>query len=220
MFDDGDLTIRELEKLTGFPSRSIHHYISRGLIPNPEGKGPAARYGREHLLRLRLIKEADAAGFKIDQRLQEALDGLSLEEMEQLVAMAQGAAPEDIRTFGEWLMTGDWRSDRRKPSARALESRMPSTAAMLRTEALYEASPMAAARDEGRADGDGSRGRRFEKPRPRARRTSGEPESWERVRFGDEVEIAWRQPTRDPRLRRRLAELLRQAQRLFESDED
>ena len=51
-------TIRELEELTGFSARSIHHYISRGLLPGAQGSGPAARYGKEHLLRLKLIEQA------------------------------------------------------------------------------------------------------------------------------------------------------------------
>lgn len=183
-----ELTIRELEKLSGYSSRSIHHYISRALLPNASGSGPAARYGRQHLLRLKLIEQAKGAGFKVDQRLQELLGGLSLEEMEQLLA--------DSRAFGEWLTAGDWRADSNRPSAKkVLASRLPSTAAMLRGDSTAAKPPVA--REESVEYGSAER--------------------WERRRFGDSVEISWRESEADAELQRKVKELLRQAAKLLGS---
>jgi DNA-binding transcriptional MerR regulator len=42
----------------GFSVRTIHWYTSSGVLPRPEGRGPAAIYGDEHILILRKIKRA------------------------------------------------------------------------------------------------------------------------------------------------------------------
>jgi len=197
------LTIRDLQKLSGYSARSIHHYISRSLLPNPDGSGPAARYGRQHLLRLKLIEHAKGSGFKVDQRLQELLDGLSLAEMEELVALAEGVAPEDIRTFGEWLMTGEWRPDRRKPAAKSLAGRLPSTAALLKLgqPSVADSADAASFAEESFASYSAYPG--------------DEPERWERVRFGDSVEISWRQSDGDPTSERKVKQLLDKAAKIF-----
>jgi DNA-binding transcriptional MerR regulator len=46
----------ELEVETGFPSRTIRFYVSRGLLPPAHGRGPTATYDRGHLLRLKAIQ--------------------------------------------------------------------------------------------------------------------------------------------------------------------
>lgn len=53
---DESLTIEELSQRTGIPVRRIRFYVSRGLLPHPKGRGPAACYTREHLERLRQIQ--------------------------------------------------------------------------------------------------------------------------------------------------------------------
>jgi DNA-binding transcriptional MerR regulator len=47
--------MNELAKLTGLTPRTIRFYIHEGLLPPPEGGGPAAAYTAEHRDRLALI---------------------------------------------------------------------------------------------------------------------------------------------------------------------
>lgn len=56
MQEELHLSIEELAEQTDIPVRTIRYYISEGLLPGPEGRGKAAAYGEEHLLRLRLIR--------------------------------------------------------------------------------------------------------------------------------------------------------------------
>ncbi|MCX2727538.1 helix-turn-helix domain-containing protein [Thermomicrobium sp. 4228-Ro] len=51
------LSIHELAERSGVPPRRIRYYVAKGLLPPPLGRGPSARYGRQHLERLRAIKE-------------------------------------------------------------------------------------------------------------------------------------------------------------------
>jgi DNA-binding transcriptional MerR regulator len=51
-----DMTIEELSERTDTPVRTIRFYISEELLPGPRGRGKAATYDEEHLLRLRLIR--------------------------------------------------------------------------------------------------------------------------------------------------------------------
>lgn len=48
-------TIEELERLSGYPARTIRYYIARGLLQPAYGRGPTATYDRDHLMRLKYI---------------------------------------------------------------------------------------------------------------------------------------------------------------------
>jgi DNA-binding transcriptional MerR regulator len=51
-------TIRELSEMTGVSVRSIRKYIQLGLLPRATGRTSSARYGNQHVLRLRAITQA------------------------------------------------------------------------------------------------------------------------------------------------------------------
>ncbi|MBX3031737.1 MAG: MerR family transcriptional regulator [Chloroflexi bacterium] len=53
---DPALSIAELASLAGVTPRTIRYYVSVGLLPAPDVAGRAARYGQEHLDRVRLVK--------------------------------------------------------------------------------------------------------------------------------------------------------------------
>jgi DNA-binding transcriptional MerR regulator len=81
------LTLEDLAERVGVPVRTIRFYIAEGLLPSPEGRGKAASYGEEHLLRLRLIRRL------VDQRVplaeqRERLSHLSLDDVRSLLAEA------------------------------------------------------------------------------------------------------------------------------------
>ena len=53
-----NLTISELERRSGVPRYTIHHYVKKGLLPPPiKTSKTMAYYGPSHLERLRLIRE-------------------------------------------------------------------------------------------------------------------------------------------------------------------
>ncbi len=51
-----DLTLEELAEQAGVTVRTIRFYITEGLLTGPGGRGKAASYGEDHLLRLKLIR--------------------------------------------------------------------------------------------------------------------------------------------------------------------
>jgi DNA-binding transcriptional MerR regulator len=53
---DSGYAITDLASLAGVTQRTIRYYISVGLLPAPDQAGRAARYGDDHLQRIRLIR--------------------------------------------------------------------------------------------------------------------------------------------------------------------
>ena len=52
--------VSELAEKAGVTKRTIHYYISKGLLLPPEGSGVNSLYNDEHLDRIRLIKKLQA----------------------------------------------------------------------------------------------------------------------------------------------------------------
>ena len=52
--------ISELANKAGVTKRTIHYYISKGLLLPPEGNGVNSLYNDEHLQRILLIKKLQA----------------------------------------------------------------------------------------------------------------------------------------------------------------
>jgi DNA-binding transcriptional MerR regulator len=53
---DTGYAITDLASLAGVTPRTIRYYVSVGLVPAPTQAGRAARYGDDHLARIRLIR--------------------------------------------------------------------------------------------------------------------------------------------------------------------
>jgi DNA-binding transcriptional MerR regulator len=81
---DTTYTIQELTEQTGVPRRTVHFYSQQGVLPPPSGAGLGARYGEEHLLRLKLVPLLRRQGLRLDD-IRERFSALSLEEMRQLL---------------------------------------------------------------------------------------------------------------------------------------
>ena len=96
-------TITELNRKTGIARRTIHYYIKEKLIPPATGSGGGARYNDEHVIRLNLIKEMQKTHLKL-YGIREALDGLSVSQMEDLYLRAKkGIPPWDTESLESWL---------------------------------------------------------------------------------------------------------------------
>src|SRR4051812_49361086 len=66
--------------------RNVRAYRSRGLIPPPELRGRKGYYGRDHVVRLELVRELKEKGF-------------NLEAISQLVERAPGEALDQVLDF-------------------------------------------------------------------------------------------------------------------------
>src|SRR4051794_26403139 len=66
------LTLQDLAQAVGVPERTIRYYIAEGLLPPPSGRGKAAFYTEEHLLRLRLVRKLSERRVPLaEQRVQQ-----------------------------------------------------------------------------------------------------------------------------------------------------
>ncbi|HEX2031085.1 MAG TPA: MerR family transcriptional regulator [Actinomycetota bacterium] len=80
------MTIDELARLTGTTTRNIRAYQTRGLLRPPDVRGRRGLYGEEHVARLRLIRDMQAAGFNLRaiKRLLELVPAGAAEEAVRL----------------------------------------------------------------------------------------------------------------------------------------
>jgi DNA-binding transcriptional MerR regulator len=92
---DTTYTIQELTEHTGVPRRTVHFYSQQGVLPPPSGAGLGARYGEEHLLRLKLVPLLRRQGLRLDD-IRERFAALTLEEMRGLLS----AKPSPARPPG------------------------------------------------------------------------------------------------------------------------
>lgn len=116
-----ELTIEELAERVAVPVRTIRFYITEGLLPGPGGRGKAAVYGEEHLLRLQLIRRL------VDQHLplkeiRERLSALSISDVRAILAEEQ-RQEEAVRQGGQALSPREYVSNL---LARAKLARTPS----------------------------------------------------------------------------------------------
>jgi DNA-binding transcriptional MerR regulator len=85
-------SLADLARLADVTPRTIRYYIAQGLLPSPEGSGPAARYGEGHLARLRLIRKLQRQHLP----LAEIRARLEVLPDEQVVALAAESDTEAV----------------------------------------------------------------------------------------------------------------------------
>lgn len=98
----------DLCRLTGMPRQAIHFYIQQGLVPPGHKTGRnTARYGEQHVDRIRVVKELQADRFMPLKAIRAVLDGRDdeftpaqrslLVEVKQRLASTLARAPDDDR---------------------------------------------------------------------------------------------------------------------------
>ena len=75
-----NLNIEDLENHSGLSTRTLHYYMSKGLLPGPETRGKNASYSQEHLDRLDLILILKELRLSLDE-IKALLDQLTPEEI-------------------------------------------------------------------------------------------------------------------------------------------
>ena len=83
------LTIGRLAAAVGVGVETIRFYQRRGLLATPTRGGGVRRYGPEDLRRLRFIRQAQAAGFTLEE-IRELLE-LSSRRMDDMAGMKAAA---------------------------------------------------------------------------------------------------------------------------------
>lgn len=83
-------TLEQLAEGSGIYERTIRSYIARGLLPPPDGRGRAASYGPEHLLRLKFIQAVRLAAHPYELPLAKIEDLLRSLPSEQIERIAKG----------------------------------------------------------------------------------------------------------------------------------
>lgn len=131
-----ELTIEELAQATGMTVRNIRAHQTRGLLPPPELKSRAGRYGPEHVARLQLIQEMQGAGF-------------NLKAIKRLVDATPAASGEHVLHLERALMTPWEEEEPEAMSARELADRFGgSSKTVRRAEELGVIVPLGGERYE------------------------------------------------------------------------
>lgn len=90
--------LRDLCEAAGVTPRTVHYYIQQGLLPSAGERGPGARYGEEHLMRLLAIRRLQRAHLPLAE-IRRQLEHASESELRAIAQTAEppGSALEFIR---------------------------------------------------------------------------------------------------------------------------
>ena len=91
--------IQQLAELAGISVRAIRYYISLGVLPPPDEKGPSARYGKIHLERLQLIDQLKARRLSLSE-INQTLSTLTSEQITRLIDSTTPPYLESDEGFG------------------------------------------------------------------------------------------------------------------------
>lgn len=96
-----DFTLRELAEASGQSPRTIRYYIAKEILPGPATAGRGARYGREHLERLRLIAGLKDKGYTLAEISHELgkEEGGQAAPLSGPVALQQFALSPDVQVL-------------------------------------------------------------------------------------------------------------------------
>jgi DNA-binding transcriptional MerR regulator len=94
MPDEERYTLTELADLAGVTPRTVRYYIGQGLLPTVGQSGPGAKYGEDHLARLRLIRRLQREHLPLGE-IRRRLDRLDDAEIAELAGSEAPAPPAD-----------------------------------------------------------------------------------------------------------------------------
>jgi DNA-binding transcriptional MerR regulator len=133
--DDALYDLRDLTERAGVTPRTVYFYVQQGLLPPAGSPGPGARYGEEHLLRLKVIrrlKDRHLPLAEIRKRLADLGPGDLAGLLEETGARGSGPRPSTALDYIRSVLAEETGSDsaRRPPASCAtpeLHGASPST---------------------------------------------------------------------------------------------
>ena len=96
------LDINSLSRAADVPVRTIRYYLAEGLLPSPNGRGPASSYSREHLDRLRLIRGLQDARPPL-ALIKTRLAGLDAAGVARALAELEGEVQGEPRSAADYV---------------------------------------------------------------------------------------------------------------------
>src|SRR3954451_13879278 len=94
MPDDDRYSLTELADLAGVTPRTVRYYLAQGLLPAVGQTGPGAKYGADHLARLRLIRRLQGEHLPLAE-IRRRLEGLHPATIAQLAGAQPPTPPAD-----------------------------------------------------------------------------------------------------------------------------
>jgi len=188
------LTLGELTAAADVSVRTVRYYIAEGLLPPPEGSGPASSYARGHLDRLRLIQRLKESYLPLKE-IRRRLSGLSDDEVRSVLGAEDDQAAQ-VRPATSPMLYDESLAGARDYLA-LLESREEYRTEPMALQFPVPTAPLAAVQPESALG-----------PRPariRGTQAAGAPDAmspqrdepvaspetglWHRIRLGDEAEL-------------------------------
>jgi DNA-binding transcriptional MerR regulator len=198
-------SLKELCREANVTERTVRYYIQEGLLPPPKGVGVFARYDRNHLLRLKLIrrlKEEYLPLAEIRKRLAD-LSQTELEELAQQVELSVQYDEEeaDAKSYLDTVLNKrgtNLQSQILREQTQTRARNMPPPPAAKPVPAPSTPDKLAIQK---------------EKPVYHQPVSDNKAEEWKRVKVADGLEINYQANT--PEKQKLIAQLLEFAQRLF-----
>ncbi len=197
-----NLSIEDLEKHSGLSTRTLHYYMSKGLLPGPETRGKNASYTQEHLDRLDLILILKEMHLPLDE-IKAILDQLTPSEI-----IHYRDSQEDLleKIKSNKVITNESRKEVK--TGNALDYIKDLETAQSAHEMITESKPFRQYNNQPSFS--------IEAPKLRIEKQQSEskPEIWRRVVLSDGVELNIREST-EQKLRYKIDRLLSFARSLF-----
>jgi len=200
--DQFDLS--ELADRAQVTTRTVRYYISQGLLPSAEGRGPSARYDETHLGRLLLIRQLQRQHLPLAE-IRRQLEELSVADVRKLLESgSERARPSSALEYIRNL---------------SAESLQPSLSMSMvketRSQSIPEFSPILPQGPSSPAPAVPLV--EWKAPDRPSSRESPDRSSWDRIHLSSDIELHVRRPlTRDQN--RQLDMLLAYAHQLFSED--
>lgn len=211
-----EFSLAELTERAGVSVRTVRYYIAEGLLPPPVAAGRQSHYTQGHLDRLRLIARLKDAYLPL-REIRRRLAGLDDGAVWTLLSREEAAAPARMDSAREYVdhLLGAPPAEPRAARGRQSGTREPS---------LQEASSGAAALSGAVSEPPASSPAQPApltvatatplRPHPVTPAGDAGPESWRRVRLGDDAELLIRESAYRQR-QDRIDWLIRWARRVF-----
>lgn len=195
--DERTYSVNELADEAGVTRRTVHYYISQGLLSSSGGEGRGTRYSQSHLDRLRLIRELQREHLPLAE-IRQRLERLSDDQVADLLASGD-VMPEPRGTAFDYIqsvLAGTSRRAGAAPMPSLRPPMAPGTAASLAfaAPAAQQVPPPPAGAMPATQAAHGSRSVREAAPDYNAEPSVPSRSQWERITLASDIELHVRRP--------------------------